>query len=496
MRLLLLIPVIVASTNVHADIDMSHNQFRTTYEELNISNKETMGLLGTDFLFDKKMNKNWDLYSGVGIYSAVKGDRGGFFIGGLESGVKYKVANWILDTGVFIGGGGGASAPQGGGLMLRPHIGLMYDLKKFKVGINYSQVKFPNGNISSKQWGLQLDIPFQLVTSDKLTSSLNSHNLDLADVYFSLNTQTYTPKSSVKTRSGNKAKKMKLMGFSAGRYFSKNSYFFGEASGAYDDTSDGYAEFLGGVGHKYPLNDRLAIHTKAALGASGGGEVDTEGGLIYKVEAGIKFQVSPRFSLGVDYGIINAVSGDFSASLLKSSLHYDFSMATPSSKEARNNPLNAKNLDLIDWSIAMSASNYLASSSLRKNGKTAMPSVNLVNLKLNRELSPRTYLTGQAAAAYKGKSGGYATGLVGIGIKQPLTERLSLQAEVLVGAAGGGGIASGGGIVQPMAGLTYQLNKKVALQFMGGKIKAPKGGYNANVVDFGLVYKFGTIQER
>ena len=157
------------SINTNADIEVIDNHFRTTYEEIEISDTEKMGLLGSSFLFNKKINTIFELYSGLGIYSSVSGDRGGFFTGGLELGVNTQLAGWQLDTGIFIGGGGGASAPQGGGLMLRPHIGLLYDLQLFKIGVNYNYVKFPNGNISSKHWGLQLDIPFQVATVNKLT---------------------------------------------------------------------------------------------------------------------------------------------------------------------------------------------------------------------------------------------------------------------------------------------------------------------------------------
>ena len=50
------------------------SKLRVTLEEIEISPNENMGLLGTSYLL--RLNKN--IYTGLGIYSAVTGERGGF----------------------------------------------------------------------------------------------------------------------------------------------------------------------------------------------------------------------------------------------------------------------------------------------------------------------------------------------------------------------------------------------------------------------------------
>ena len=101
------------------------------------------------------------LYGGITLYGAATGRRGGFFTGGYTLGVEHKLTdNWILDAGGYLGAGGGGAAAQGGGLMIRPHIGLKYDFSWSSLGLNYSYVDFPNGNISSDALALSLDIPF------------------------------------------------------------------------------------------------------------------------------------------------------------------------------------------------------------------------------------------------------------------------------------------------------------------------------------------------
>ena len=54
-------------------------------------------------------------YGGFGFYGSVSGERGGFFTLGVNAGLKLKLVNNLLfDTGVHLGGGGGASAPRQG----------------------------------------------------------------------------------------------------------------------------------------------------------------------------------------------------------------------------------------------------------------------------------------------------------------------------------------------------------------------------------------------
>ena len=69
------------------------------------------------------------LYGGVTLYGAATGRRGGFFTGGYTLGIEGQLFdNFIFDAGSYIGAGGGGASEQGGGLMIRPHIGLKYTL--------------------------------------------------------------------------------------------------------------------------------------------------------------------------------------------------------------------------------------------------------------------------------------------------------------------------------------------------------------------------------
>ena len=57
------------------------------------------------------------------------------------------------------------------------------------------------------------------------------------------------------------------------------------------------------------------------------------------------------------------------------------------------------------------------------------------------------YISGQGIAAESGKAGAYMAGMVGVGYEWDLTSKGFINIEGLVGAAGGGGLATGSGAV-------------------------------------------------
>ena len=137
---------------------------------------EQMGLYGIGAY---ERFKPW-LYGGITAYGAATGRRGGFFTGGYTLGIESKLFdNWILDAGGYAGAGGGGMAADGGGLHIRPHIGLKYDFSWGLLGLNYIYVDFPNGDISSEAIALSLDFPFSSLID-------NSEDSITAPDYFGL----------------------------------------------------------------------------------------------------------------------------------------------------------------------------------------------------------------------------------------------------------------------------------------------------------------------
>ncbi|MBT6915535.1 MAG: hypothetical protein HOA38_08870, partial [Candidatus Marinimicrobia bacterium] len=427
----------------------------------------------------------------------------GFFTGGIELGHKIKLGSGLsLDGGMFVGGGGGGSAPQGGGLMLRPHISLTKKVAGVNLGLGMSKINFPNGDIDSSQLGVQLDIPFGFIYKDFNSQKTNNNdvltldsNTDLRigwqDHYMAPTYQHYALDSGVKNTGGTvMANGMDLVGFEYGTKLG-NSYYYLETAGAGSKGTDGFAELLGGLGYSKDFGHNFGFNIKAALGAAGGGGVDTGGGLIHKKSIGMYIAGFNDMSLSAEIGRVGAFDGEFKADTFKLGLQYPFKLLS-----AGDNVRKSSNYDYTDsglWGVRAAHQTYIGSDTLRKNSDKNP--VQLLGIKLDRYLDDDTYLTGQALAAYKGEAGGYAVGLVGIGQELNVTKKLSLFAELGIGVAGGGGINTGDGLImQPSIGLNYKLDSGLSFQSSAGKMQSINNGGDTNVLEFGLQYQFGTVE--
>ena len=66
-----------------------------------------------------------------------------------------------------------------------------------------------------------------------------------------------------------------------------------------------------------------------------------------------------------------------------------------------------------------------------------------------------------------------------------------MEAEALLGGAGGGSLNVGSGLVaQYNVGLGYQLTPALSVMLAGGQIASPDGDFRANVVGASLEYRF------
>lgn len=480
------------------DIFIQKGHYNISYDDLTLPGDEKLGLLGTSYLYDFD-----SVYLGLGVYSAVSGRRGGFFTGGIEGGYRYNLAhNLSLDAGIFAGGGGGGSAPQGGGLMLRPHIGLLYSIYGYKLGLGYSKVKFPNGDIDSEQVFLQLSMPFEAIHKKNIDSPMilddiknfmksSGKNMGWSDSYFAVTIQRYMIPSDVKNTSGNIVKKdMSLIGFEYGYDLSSNFFAFVQAAGAAGGGTDGYAEVLGGVGYKKPLGKHFGAYTRVSLGASGGGQVDTGGGIIHKESIGIYAKLNKKFSLGIEAGHIGAINGDFKATTLK--FNFNYSLISLNVGKNLQSLESYQSFGDYEWNFELSNQYYMSDKNIRKNSNNS--SLSLMGFKIDKYLDKRFYVSGQALGAYSGQSGGYAVGLVGLGVRVPMGTKMNLFAQMSAGVAGGGGVDTGNGMIyQPMIGIEYKISSSFGIQTSFGKVEAIDGNLDTMTIDVGFSYKFRTI---
>lgn len=467
---------------------------RATYEVLDMGASETMGLGGVHYL----VNLHPDWYVGASGFGALGGERGGFFTGGFTVGTGRRIASkWLLDGGLFVGGGGGGSAAQGGGLMVRPHVGLSRAVGSVMLGAGVSHVKFPNGGIDSTQLSLSVGIPFDAYYGRARDAGRLVYSGDLVGrkqqrAEWLVTAGVYRPAGDTETTEGEAmSSSLKRVGFEYRQHLDPHRYFFVETAGAVGGEADGFAEILGGLGYRIPLGRRTHLSASLAAGGAGGGRVDTGGGLVAKMRAGLDFDLTPALKLALEGGRIESV-GSFSADFYGLSLGYR--LGEIGMGEAGQVWQGGK-VRLAKWRLL--GTHHTSVSAARKDGRAQ--DLSLVGLKIEKFVADTFYLTGQAHGAYTGDAGGYAVGLIGAGWEIPLREdgRLSFNAEFAAGAAGGGGVdVEGGAVFQPQVGLTWRLDQHLGVRVEAGRVKALDGKLDSKVVGAGLMYEFSRPEHR
>jgi len=469
---------------------------KISYEKVSISDKEDMGLVGLGVLFD--FNEYW--YGGVGLYGAVDGKRGGFFTIGAESGFQFPIAeNFQLKSGLFLGAGGGGSAPQGGGLMLRPYIEGDYCSKDFVFGVGVGHISFPNGDIESTQLYVSVEVPTNgdylqgHYFSNSILSGLGSDLLSTKEVEASFLVEHYLPSSGSLNTDGNaKTESFTLAGVEFDSFKNEHMYTFVQMAGAGGGQADGYMEVLGGLGYRYQLGTLpFYFDVQGALGASGGGKVDTGGGLVYKVQAGLDTKLTDHLTLGIKGGIIDAFNGTFKAAAYSATIGYETTIMDhmPSNGNGYSVQPNA-------WTFRMIHKSHLDSNNLFKDAEKNRQ-IDLLGFAIDRYLDEHYYLTGQSFWAYNGDAGGYAEGIVGVGYHSDPYGKFSLYTEALGGVGGGGGINIGGGFFASLGGgVIYNLDRNWEGHLGGTYVRSKNGTFSTYDIVFGVGYKFSLLEKK
>ncbi len=495
----------VALANDSHDVWVQKSKYRFTYDRMTLPNEESMGLLGGNYL----LSADGGSYFGLGIYGAVSGDRGGFFTGGLAFGWNKKIVGPLgIDAGVFLGGGGGGGAPQGGGFMFRPHLEALFSLGENTVGFGISRVEFPNGKISSNQYSLSFEhqfhsffLPGWRPASASGAQVLEANQFDFGNVRrrraFAFQALMYLPNDGQTGRSRRlMMDRIDVIGIRWYQYWLKNWWLEFETGGALGGRADGFAQVLGGVSYRENIDRLLSLTVTGLLGAAGGGDVDTGGGLIYRLMVGAAYHFTERWTSGFEFGIVKAVDGDFFSKsvLLKVSHQYQVLLPTMGTVLNSNSEDTFLNAIWHKYRLRANTQHYLpVRAQVRKNSGLGKRMISLAGLKIDTFVSQYIFLTGQALGAYAGEAGGYAAGLVGIGRRKPLDEYPGwiAQAQFLIGAAGGGGVSVGGGLIlQPMVNVLKAITTNVAIGVGLGVIHAPEGKLTALVGDLSIEYKY------
>jgi hypothetical protein len=404
------------------------------FEVLRLPHGERMGLASGSLLFD--VGGDWAF--GPAVYAAASGHRGGFFAGGVELQRRWGLTPGLaLATGVFVGGGGGGAAPVGSGLMLRPAVTLLKDLgPSLQAGLSFSAVRFPSGQIASNQIGLTLGwrSEFDYLTgASGSPTPVPSRSTGLGFDRMSVTASTYH-------FTDGSGRRIELAGAQAELRSSIDGLTWGmEAAAAAKGGSAGYMELLGtaemslALVPSYLPSWRAGVRLGAGLG--GGGAVPTGGGVIGKAMATTEISPAAGWTVGAEYGWAKATTGGFKATEARVWLGIDLEPGLEGLGTEKGHIVRT------EWVAVLQHHLNVA----RRDG--SREPLDTMGLELDRYLTDHVYVSGQAHSAFAGGAGAYSVGLVGVGLATSSDAALRAGGEVLMGAAGGGGVNTAGGAI-------------------------------------------------
>ena len=460
----------------------------------NIPNEKNMGYTGIhyNFLF------NNSLYTGLGIYGAVSGDRGGFFTLGVNAGIKKYFSNkFYIDTGFHFGGGGGAGAPDGGGAFILPHFNLGYNFKNFSINSGWSSVNFfDKGQIKSHQLNLSIEIPLDFEYADYKTTekevsidTLKESNWNQKPKRNSLMVHFNNLKIKGNTQGINNGKTIKLAGFEFSNYFSQNWFVFLKVDGAYSGIRAGYMDVLLGGGYHLSMNkNKTNILAKFGIGAGGGGGVNSDGGFMIYPDISIEQKIYNDLFISLNKGYLLTPSTIFSTSTFGIGLKYYVEKNGTFSENKTHASGKFKGFDVI-----VKQDMYFNA----KRMTEATENLHQISVQVNLDLNKNIFVAGQTSFANFGNAGAYAEGLVGLGLKTAslFNNSTTFFTQFLGGAAGGGNISTGQGLIlKPSLGLDYKLSNTLNLRTSAGYVKAKGGELSSPFINFGVKYNIAFLK--
>jgi hypothetical protein len=480
------------STEPQFTLKQLPSELRLSIEQVDMGVEGNNNLAGINFLFQPIP---WT-YVGVGGYAAVDGNLGGLFVLGADVGLKHSIYKQLgFSAGYFAGGGGAhhSDSSDHSGFMGRSHAGISYDFGGLALGIEYSHINFPDYNTSSNQFGLTLSTTgdflygnhrYQGHSTTKLSDILSPNYLGFYKTFISFIPQSYFL--------GDDDGTMQLVGIETGYFFKPNTYFAFSTSGAYDSNDDGYMDLFIGLGHELPLTKNLSGFFQGNIGAGGGGGTDTGGGFMYKPMLGLNYAFTPNFSIKLAGGYVSTTGDDFDGAVANLGLTYNFLNAVPGDLVPEDYGIDVYTFP--GWRFSMGSETYI---NPQRENNVAEEDIGLVTVNIDHYLNHYLYVTGQAASAYHGNAGSYASGMIGLGAETKEFARTSLIADIMTGAAGGASMAVGrGAIYQPEVGFNVNLTENFGLQAKVGRVMAYDGDLDATTWNLGMTFHFTTVSEQ
>ncbi|QPF72346.1 hypothetical protein G8A07_04960 [Roseateles sp. DAIF2] len=463
---------------------------------LKLPTNERIALLGASYLV--AMNEDWGI--GPSFYGAAKGNFGGIFTVGFTAQRRWRLGNDLhAAAGVYAGAGGGLSSDKvrfGGGLMLRPELSLRREFGNWYSGVSLAHTTFPNGrgNVKDTTLGFVLGysdgfVSYAPTESGRRVETLRRSGLGFDEV--SLSVGSYSPRSGAKNRGGSPARRVGKAGGMLRQYVTEGAWWGLEAAGAAQGGADGYMEVLLGLGQDYGLggNQKLRAGWHVATGLGGGGDIDTGNGWLVKGGPTLRWKTPWGPSLHLDAGVMGSLTGSFKSTYARVSLGLPLDQGSGVFGQPNDAPGVVRTQTVYASLQRLSKVRF-------KDGR--QENVGHLAMVLTRDLGSNLYGVAQAGSAAFGSAGAYSFGLFGLGVQgKPWARGPKIGAEMMVGAAGGGGVAiSGGAAAQAEAWAQWEFGAqdRIRLRTGVGQWRSLRGQTQSTpLVNVSLGYAFGAV---
>lgn len=464
--------------------------------EIEIPDEPNMLFSGIHYNLD--LGKSF--YSGIGIYGALTGRRGGFFTLGVNAGYKVYFSNKIFtDIGFHFGAGGGAGARDGGGAFILPHVNFGFNFKKFSINSGWNYVNFFEGGlIKNHQFNIGIEVPLHYhytnySNSEQEYSLLDLNNTKWEKTSSKISMLLHLNNINARGRSQNTLGKqyntatINLAGFELAWYFTKKWFSYIKVDGAYNGIPGGYMDVFLGGGYLKQLNKNTNILLKFAAGAGGGGGVETSGGFLLQPDISIEQRLIKNLYIAINAGLIMTPNSDFFSNSYGIGLKYHVEKDGIISENKRYNYAKLKGT-----SISVSQEIYFSPERIFVEPEN----IQQLSLQLNFDITKNIYLAGQTSFANFGNAGAYAEGIVGMGLQSNfIVNKIKFFGQILTGAAGGGGINTGQGLIaKPSTGVDIKINNVLNLRSAFGYVTAIKGELASPFVNIGLNYNVSFLK--
>lgn len=473
--------------------------YRFSFETLKRSTEKDIGLLGIGYdLFP--FEKRDDVYFTFNSYSAISGDRAGVFSFGLGAGWRkaFLKDRFAIDLGAFVAGGGGGGAPDGGGLILRAHSNLFFKFDRFSIFTGVSRFDFIDGDMRSTNFNIGFTADNKFYSAKRTTNSRGGHLTNQKRLRVSGVATAYTKIHDGPVGSGHKTydstQTIGLFGAEIDKFINKNLYASIEINGLVRSGIDGYMSYLVGLGYQLPfLKDKMSLDAQVMGGPSGGGGMLTGGGGTLKAALALRANIYRDFELFASYGRMWAPVGNFDVDVLDFGISKNIKYYQTDGKiGTKNINLKSKN-NLDEFGFEVFNRSYFPPNIKDKNGIFYDRFFNLIGFQISKNISKNFIALASTVWAYQGSYGAYGEGWVGLEYNWINTNKWRFNTRAKLGAAGGGGISLGSGLVaQYGIGSKYELTDNWELSLNAGRMQGIQGNFTPIYVDFGV--KFTVFQ--